>query len=316
MDKQMTAGERYEHGLVLKRVQMFHQAIDDFRKASVDPQYTGKAHVQIALCLNSAGRHEEAVMAFRQGLATRTFSSEEERHILYHMGQTLESLGRYEECLEVYNWIRKEDPGFGDLGQRIEHLRAGRSGPVPSAQSPWKAWLNEVHRRSRQLKPQMVAALEQAGHWLSRQADGLKSQYVFEGKNASFPASLDQRAPQNFRPKQLGQPPSRDRRVESRRHPRVPVRLRNHFSSRGRTVAGEGELRDLSPWGCRVRSSVAVLVGADLECCIFPQDAANPFIIDGATVRWTSPQEFGLAFTNVRPGVQRQISQLCRKQAA
>jgi len=52
-------------------------------------------------------------------------------------------------------------------------------------------------------------------------------------------------------------------------------------------------------------------VGAELECCIFSQDAGNPFTIDGATVRWSRPQEFGLAFTKVRPGVQRQIAQLC-----
>jgi len=79
---------------------------------------------------------------------------------------------------------------------------------------------------------------------------------------------------------------------------------------------GEGELRDISLWGCRVTSPVAVPVGADLECCIFPQDAANPFIIDGATVRWISSHEFGLSFTSVRPAVQRQIAQLCRTQAA
>lgn len=316
MDKQMTAGEYYEHGLVLKRVQMFHQAVDDFRKAAVDPHYTGKAHVQIALCLNSAGRHEEAVMAFRQGLATRTFSAEEERHILYHMGQTLESLGRYEECLEVYSWIRKEAPGFGDLAQRMEHLRAGGSGPVPSAQGSWQAWMNELCQRGRQLKPQMVAAIEQAEHWLSRRTDGLKSRHLFERQRTSSPAAEGAPVSQVFRSKRQVQPAARDRTIESRRHPRVPVRLRSHFSSKGREVAGDGELRDLSPMGCRVRSIVAVLVGADLECCIFPQEAANPFIIDGATVRWTSPQEFGLAFTNVRSGVQRQISQLCRTQAA
>ena len=78
-------------------------------------------------------------------------------------------------------------------------------------------------------------------------------------------------------------------------------------------VTGEGELRDLSLGGCRVTSSVAVPVGAELECCIFPQDEVNPFTIEGATVRWSRPLEFGLAFTNVRPGVQRQIAQLCRK---
>jgi hypothetical protein len=48
-----------------------------------------------------------------------------------------------------------------------------------------------------------------------------------------------------------------------------------------------------------------------LECCIYPQGAGNPFIIEGAMVRWSRPQEFGLAFTTIRPGVQRQIAQLC-----
>lgn len=81
-------------------------------------------------------------------------------------------------------------------------------------------------------------------------------------------------------------------------------------------VGGEGELRDLSPWGCRVTSAVAVPIGADLKCSIFPQGAGTPFVIDGATVRWISREEFGLAFTNVHPGVQRQIAQLCKTQTA
>jgi hypothetical protein len=34
-----------------------------------------------------------------------------------------------------------------------------------------------------------------------------------------------------------------------------------------------------------------------------------------ATVRWIRHREFGLAFTKVRPSVQRQIAQVCRKVA-
>ncbi|HKP01441.1 MAG TPA: hypothetical protein VJU02_07410, partial [Nitrospiraceae bacterium] len=198
MDKQMTAGERYEHGLVLKRVQMFLQAIDDFRKASVDPHYTGKAQVQIALCFSAAGRPEEAVMAFRQGLATGTFSPEEERHILYHMGQALESLGRYEECLKIYAWIKKEDPGFGNLEERMKHLRAGGRGPVPSAQGLWQAWIGEVCARGRQLKLQMVAALEQAGQWVSREADSLISRRLLETQSPDAPCTAGQQPSQAF----------------------------------------------------------------------------------------------------------------------
>lgn len=80
-------------------------------------------------------------------------------------------------------------------------------------------------------------------------------------------------------------------------------------------VAGEGELRDLSIGGCRVTSRITVPLGADLECCIFPGEEGHPLIIEGATVRWIGPGEFGLAFTDIRPAVQRQITQLCRIRA-
>ena len=101
--------------------------------------------------------------------------------------------------------------------------------------------------------------------------------------------------------------------MDKRRHVRVAVQLHSQFSSKNRIVAGEGELRDLSPWGCRITSPIGVPVGAELECCIFPQGELNPFTVDEATVRWIGPREFGLAFTKVRPGVQQQIAQLCRK---
>jgi len=101
--------------------------------------------------------------------------------------------------------------------------------------------------------------------------------------------------------------------MDKRQHVRVAVQFRSHFSSKSQMVAGEGELRDLSPAGCRVTSQTVVPLGVELECCIFPENEGNPFIIEGATVRWTRPQEFGLAFTKIRPGVQRQISDLCRR---
>jgi tetratricopeptide (TPR) repeat protein len=180
MDQRMSAFEHYERGVVLKKVHMFYQAIDDFRKAALDPQCAGKAYVQMALCLRAAGRHDEAVMAFRQAVASPTVSSEEQRHILYHMGQTLESLGRHAESLEVYGWIRKEDPGFRDVTQRIKHLTSGRRGPAPRSQARWQAWMEEVRARGRQLKPHMESVLEQTGEWLRRHAETLKGHRFFE----------------------------------------------------------------------------------------------------------------------------------------
>lgn len=316
MNKQMSALDHYEHGLVLKQVQMLPQAIEDFKKAALDPDCAGKAHVQIALCLKASGRHEEAVMAFRQAACSPTVSPEEQRHILYHMGQTMELLGRHAESLEVYGWIRKEAPGFRDVAQRIKHLSSGGRAPVPQSQGAWDIWMKEVKTRGRQLKPHVDAFMEQTGRWLSRQAESLKSHRLFERAMAGSSSQPIQRSQQARISKQSGQPAVRTRAGEKRRHSRVPVCLRSQFSSKGRGMTGEGVLRDLSPWGCRITSFAAVPVGESVECCIFPQDAAHPFIIDGATVRWISAREFGLSFTSVRPGVQNQIAQLCRTQAA
>ena len=316
MGQQMSAFDHYERGMVLKQVGMFNQAIVDFTKAARDPHYACKAQVQTALCMKSAGRHEEAVMAFRQVVVLPTLSSEERRHILYHMGQTLELLGRHRESLELYDRINGEDPGFRDVAQRIEHLSSGGQGPVPQPQSGWDVWMDEVKTQGRQLKPHVDALLEQTGHWLSRQAESLKSHRLVERAMAGSLGSVGQCQQPARSSNQATQPAVRPRAAEKRRHARVPVRLRSHFSAKGRVMSGEGELRDLSPWGCRIMSPVAVPIGTNLECCIFPRDAANPFIIDGATVRWISAREFGLSFTSVRPGVQRQIARLCRTQAA
>lgn len=302
MDQRTSSCECYERGLVLKRVQMFHQAIDNFKKAALDPKFAGRAYVQIALCLKAGGSHEESVTAFRKALASPSVSAEEKRHILYHIGQTLESLGRYAESLEVYGVIRRDDPRFRDVAQRIKRLCVGGGGPALGSQGAWPIWMDEMFMRGRK--------------WLGWQANTVKGPYGFQ-KEGPIPTDGVSRIPQqNPMPKRRNQPVGGGRGVNKRRHTRVPVRLRSQFSSEGRMIGVEGELRDLSPWGCRMTSAVAVPVGANLQCCIFPKGKGNPFIIEGATVRWISRQEFGLAFTNVHPGVQRQIALLCRAQAA
>ena len=103
--------------------------------------------------------------------------------------------------------------------------------------------------------------------------------------------------------------------MEKRQHVRVPAQFRSHFSRKSPVVAGDGELLDLSPGGCRVTSHTAVSSELQLELCIFPGDEGNPIIVDAATVQWIDGQQFGLAFTQIRPVAQRQLMQLWRKRA-
>jgi tetratricopeptide (TPR) repeat protein len=310
MHSRMAAGACYERGLLMKQMRMFQSAIENFHKSALDPSYAGKAHVQVALCLKAAGQHEEAVTAFRKAAMDAGLSPDERRHISYHLGRTLESLGRYAESLEAYGRVRKEDPAFQDVARRIKHLSSGKGGPVPQSAGSWQAWMKTT------LKPQMVALFEQTGQWWNGQTETSKIERTRRNDRMNVRGTMSPSsrpgAPGNGRV----QPAFKKQTIEHRRHVRVPVRLDSYFTVKDRTVGGKGELRDLSPWGCRVASSTAFPVGAHLQCRIFPQNATSAVVIEGATVRWIGPKEFGLSFTSVRPIVQQQIAQLCQAQAA
>lgn len=149
-EERMSPLHRYERGLVLKRVQIFDKAIEEFQQAATDPQYAGEAHVQIGLCLRSAGRYEEAIAAFRQALTWPPFSSERSVRILYLLGRVLESLGRYAETLQIYRWIKREDHGYLDVVHRIEDLSSGRD-PDCHRQPADQSWVGDMLKFGRAL---------------------------------------------------------------------------------------------------------------------------------------------------------------------
>jgi tetratricopeptide (TPR) repeat protein len=126
MDTRISARERYERGRTLRQNKMYKQAITDLREAIEDPNYRGQAYTQTALCLRALGRHEEAVMALRHALNASSLSSNEAMHVLYLLGQSLESLGRCAEAIEAYNCVRQEDAGFLDVDSRIKNLCGAR----------------------------------------------------------------------------------------------------------------------------------------------------------------------------------------------
>ncbi len=315
MEEPKSAHDHYERGRTLKRALMYDQAREEFQHVANDPEYAGNAHVQIALCLLATGRYDDAVVAYRQALDVGTFSSTEKAQILYMLGKTLEALGRVAEALEAYGWTRNEVPGFQDVTQRIKHLLAGGRGMLPRRRPASRSVVGNMLRLGEQLTPQVLSFLGQAWASLGQYTDRPGSAGEGQKQSPTFRDvghTTGKREPASTR---CSPSVSRDRKSDTRRHVRVAVRLKGHFSSKERRVAGDGELRDLSLGGCRIRSLVAVPVGVELECCIFSQDAGNPFTIEAATVCWTRPKEFGLAFTKVRPGVQQHITQLCRVSA-
>ncbi|CUS37581.1 conserved hypothetical protein [Candidatus Nitrospira nitrosa] len=125
-DPSVSPEERYERGLALKQAGLHKAAIDQFEMAAVETALAVKAYAQIGLCYKLVGCYEEAVPAFQKALNVTTASSKETVQILYVLGRTLESLGRVGETLEAYRWIRREDPDYRDVTERIERLSTRR----------------------------------------------------------------------------------------------------------------------------------------------------------------------------------------------
>lgn len=126
--------ERYERGIALKKAGLYKAAIVQFEQAAADRLLAVKAYAQIGLCYKLSGRYEEAVPAFQQALKAFPTSSKDTVQILYVLGRTLESLGRIAETLEAYRWIRREDPAYRDVAERIERLSVRR--PASSKNIP------------------------------------------------------------------------------------------------------------------------------------------------------------------------------------
>jgi tetratricopeptide (TPR) repeat protein len=125
-DAGVSPAERYERGLALKKAGQHKAAIAQLEMAVADPTLALKAYAQIGLCSKMIGRLEDAVAAFRHALSAPGGSPKETVQILYVLGRTLESLGRVGETLEAYRWIRREEPDYRDVVDRIERLSARR----------------------------------------------------------------------------------------------------------------------------------------------------------------------------------------------
>ena len=130
--------EKYERGVALRKAGLFAQAIEEFEQAAASRIYALKAYAQIGLCHKSTGQHLDAVTAFRKALKAGG-SAKETVQVLYVLGRTLEMLGRTEETLEAYRWIRREDPEYRDVAQRIRQLSSKRvsANGVPPARPSW-----------------------------------------------------------------------------------------------------------------------------------------------------------------------------------
>ncbi len=142
------AGEAYERGLALKKVGLHKDALQQFSLAAQDAALTFRAMAQVGICLKSLGQSEDAATAFRKALQAQRGTSVDTIQVRYLLARTLESLGRIDDTLEHYRWIKREEPNFKDVAERIERP-GGRRSPSPrnaEGTGDGSSWVAQLQR--------------------------------------------------------------------------------------------------------------------------------------------------------------------------
>jgi tetratricopeptide (TPR) repeat protein len=106
----------------LKQAGSYKQAIAAFERAATDALQQVRAMSQVALCLSAVGRHEDAAKELVALLKSRQGTDIERLNMRYFLARTLETLHRTQKACELYMVIHKQDPGFRDVGTRLQRL--------------------------------------------------------------------------------------------------------------------------------------------------------------------------------------------------
>lgn len=129
----------YNLGIAYKEMDLFDEAIEEFRLAARDRKRALTCIDLIGLCYMAKGRSELAVQEFQQGLALSGFPPEEYRGLKYDLATAYEVLGDLQRALAILQELEKEDPRLRDVAARIRDLRGrlqywagGSARPSPS----------------------------------------------------------------------------------------------------------------------------------------------------------------------------------------
>lgn len=113
----------YNLGIAYKDMELFDEAIEEFRRASQDPAYRLRCSSLLGLCYLAKGEPMRAVAELQRGLHVAEAGTEERWGILYDLATAHEAVGDLSRALEALTMIQREIPKFRDIRTRIRDLR-------------------------------------------------------------------------------------------------------------------------------------------------------------------------------------------------
>ena len=133
----------YNLGIAYKEMELYDEAIQEFRLTARDPGRTLACADLLGLCYLAKNDPTEAIREFRIGLEVRGHPPESYYDIRYDLAVAHETSGDWERALELFEALQADDEQFRDVSARVKQLRerlprpqvtSAPSSPIPSAE--------------------------------------------------------------------------------------------------------------------------------------------------------------------------------------
>ncbi|MBI2001110.1 MAG: tetratricopeptide repeat protein [candidate division NC10 bacterium] len=127
----------YNLGIAYKEMELYDEAIQEFRLAGRDPERALTCANLLGLCFLAKGEPEAAIRELRAGLEIRGHPRSAYHGLRYDLGLAHETQGDLVRSLEAFEVLQAEDARFRDVGLRVrdlrDRLRQVRAASVPAA---------------------------------------------------------------------------------------------------------------------------------------------------------------------------------------
>jgi pilus assembly protein FimV len=133
----------FDLGIAYKEMGLIDDAVQEFLLCTTVPERECMAHTMIGLCNVERGNLADAIVHFKKGLAAAHKSEREELGLYFEIGHAHELKGEASEAILCYEKVKKRDPNFRGVDERIRALSKPRA---HVAEQPMGGTMDDVDR--------------------------------------------------------------------------------------------------------------------------------------------------------------------------
>lgn len=113
----------YDLAMAYREMGLADQAIESFRQAARDPQFSQRCAEMIGRCLLEEGRFEDAARELAQALALAEPGTEAVIGVRFELGVALEAAGKTHQALAEFEQVFDAQPNYHDVAVKVRDLR-------------------------------------------------------------------------------------------------------------------------------------------------------------------------------------------------